>query len=98
GSSGTTCPTNRVVGNATATAHKAAITKVREPGFLFIHHLQSPLRFERVPSLLLSSADSCSFPRPCFLFCCRKNRLLLIVFQEFLDESLKGSAPYGSKA
>src|SRR5579864_5883376 len=50
------------------------------------------------PSLLLSSADSCSFPRPCFLFCRRKNELLLIDFQEFLDESLKGSAPHGSKA
>src|ERR1700731_4470269 len=44
------------------------------------------------PSLLLSSADSCSFPRPCSLFCRRKNKLLLIVFQEFVDESLKGSA------
>jgi hypothetical protein len=44
GSSDRTCPTNRLAGNTTATAHKAAITKVRKPGFLFI---QSPLRFER---------------------------------------------------
>jgi len=92
GSSDTTCPANRVVGNTTATAHKAAVTNVRKPGFLFI---QSPLRFERGT---FTSPASCSFPRPSFLLFRRKNKLLLIVFQEFLDERLGGSFhfPHGA--
>src|SRR2546422_466353 len=82
GSSDTTCPANRVVGDMTATAHKAAavtaLINVRKLGFLFI----SPLRFE---GGTFTSPACCSFSTHFFFFG-EKMKPLLILFQELLDE------------